>query len=115
MALYGGLAENTRRNERYDRGTVTVPTTGSVVVTVAAPMRVLTSVDAIQQTSTSPGVGPSTLTVAMGPAANQFTIYSWQPSASSNATLVAGSSSSITVQWQAFGTLDLSNTSAGIP
>lgn len=40
MALYGALAENTRRNERVERGTLTV--TGTGTVTVPSPMRQIT-------------------------------------------------------------------------
>lgn len=112
MALYGALAENIRRNERIDRGTVTF--TGSTTVTVAAPIRQLTSVDAIQVSSTAPGASGSTLTIAMGPAANQFQIFSWQPTSSSVTTLIAATAA-CTVQWQAIGSLDLSNVAGGIP
>lgn len=34
MAMHGALAENQRRNERVDRGTVTVPTSGVAYVTI---------------------------------------------------------------------------------
>lgn len=107
MALYGGLAENTRRNERVDRGQVTF--TGSVVVTVAAPMRTVTAAEATQIITTAPGLGPSTITVGNiasggGNLANQFTIFAWQPTSSANPTLVAGTTS-CTVQWDAWGTL----------
>lgn len=40
MSLYGALAENTRRNERVERGTLTV--TGSGTVTAPYPMRQIT-------------------------------------------------------------------------
>jgi len=32
MAIYGALAENTRRNERVERGTITIPTSGVATI-----------------------------------------------------------------------------------
>lgn len=107
MSLYGAMAENTRRNERIERGSATF--TGSTVITVAGPMRQVTYADATQVIATAPGVGPSTITVGNigsggGNAANQFTIFAWQPTSNSNPTLVAATTP-CTVNWTALGNL----------
>lgn len=107
MSLYGALAENTRRNERVERGQATF--TGSTVITVSGPMRTVTAAEATQIITTAPGLGPSTITVGNiggggGNLPNQFTVFAWQPTSSANPTLVAGSTP-CTVQWDAWGTL----------
>lgn len=104
MALYGGLAENTRRNERMERGTVTF--TGSTTITVSPPMRQIIMVDITQILGTSPGVGPQNFTYTLGTGANtnQFTIFAWQPTSNANPTLVAGTTP-CTVAWNVLGNL----------
>ena len=104
MALYGGLAENTRRNERVERGIVTF--TGSTTITVSPPMRQIIMADITQVIGTSPGLGPSTFTYTIGTGANtnQFTIFAWQPTSATNPTLVAGTTS-VTVAWNVIGNI----------
>lgn len=106
MSLYGGLAENTRRNERLERGSATF--TGNTVITVASPMRIVTQVWAQLINNASPGVGPSVITIGNigsgGNNANQFTIFAWMVTSSANTTLIAATSAA-TVQWFALGTL----------
>lgn len=100
MALYGGLAENTRRNERVERGLATF--TGSTVITVPGPMRSITVAFIEQVIGTAPGVGPSVFTYTIS--GNQLTIFAWQPTSATNPTLVTGTSAA-TVSWMVFGSL----------
>lgn len=100
MALYGGLAENTRRNERVERGSVTF--TGSTTITVPGPMRTITAAFVEQVIGTAPGLGPSVFTVTF--TNNQLSIFAWQPTSSTNPTLEAGTTAA-TVDWMVFGSL----------
>lgn len=100
MALYGGLAENTRHNERVERGLATF--TGSTTITVPGPMRSIGFAFIEQVSNTAPGIGPSVFTYTVSN--NQLTIFAWQPTSSTNPTLVAGTTAA-TVAWMVFGSL----------
>lgn len=109
MALGGALAENIRRNERLDRGNATV--TGSLVVTVSAPIRTVTNADAqiVLTAIGGAGLDPILCTVGnvaggSGNLANQFTIFLWKATSNANPTLIA-STTATPVSWNAMGTL----------
>lgn len=107
MSLYGALAENTRRNERVERGVVTF--TGSTQVTVSGPMRLITQIlSLVQRGLVAPALTPAVLTYSGpnedGNAANQFKIYSWMPTSSTAPALIAGTSA-VTVSWAVIGNL----------
>lgn len=91
MPHFGGLRENTRRNESLDRGTVSV--TGSATVTVGGtpgPIRQVTSAAAWLEMTTAPAdyiVTVGNIGTGGGNKANQFTIYTWKPT---GGTTVAG-------------------------
>lgn len=106
MALYGALAENTRRNERIERGTTASFASGSITITVPPPMRQITAVFLTLQGGSAPGLGTSTLTYTIGTGANsnQFTIFAWMPTSATNPTLIASTAATV-VTWQAWGNL----------
>ena len=82
MSLYGGIAENTRRNERQERGLVTF-STASTVITVPGPLRTITLVADLTLQGTTAAIANTTVTYGNvgtgGNKPNQFTIFQWQP------------------------------------
>lgn len=104
MSLYGALAENTRRNERVERGQATV--TGSLVVTVPGPLKQITNAFVTINQSTAPGLDPilATVSIGTGANANQITISLWKATSSANPTLIASTTPTL-VDWMVFGNL----------
>ena len=88
MAVHGAVAENSRRNERVERGKLTV--TGSGTITVPAPMRQIT---AFQLTIDNSGglivtgdtvLDPALVTGSLNAAGTVLTVQVWKFHSSSD-------------------------------
>ncbi len=127
MALYGGLAENTRRNERVERGVITVPAAGTATIGFTSSqtvnltpaygrtggMRAMTHFflqmdDGAATVANFSGiVGTSTFmaTGNLNAAGTILTIRAWSFTSTSNPTLVLGTTNPTTVHYLIFGNL----------
>lgn len=101
MALLGALAENTRRNERVERGTATL--TGSTTVNVPAPMRQMTHFQlTLDDNGTAyTGADPIQVSGSLNAAGTILTISAYK---FSGANFVP-STTSIKVRYQIWGNL----------
>jgi len=111
MAISGALGEgwsyaNGPRNGEYlFRGTVSVTSAASTVVTIPLPIRlalypVVTLVDA-----SAPSAAVQLSVEAQSSiSTNAFTVYAWQATSTSNPTLIAATGSWV-FNWIAFGNL----------
>jgi hypothetical protein len=104
MATAGALREGwsyasgPRNNETFFRGSASV--TGTLVVTVPLPARLVTHAQATLK-DTAP-VGTDIMLVTVGSySGNQFTIYCWKATSSSVTTLIAATAA-FTVEWAAW-------------
>lgn len=108
MSVHGALAENTRRNERVERGSSVV--TGSLVLTVTQPMRKITGFQLTIDNSNAVIVtgdtvlDPALVTGSLNAAGTQLTIQVWKFHSSSDPRWDV-SAVATTVQWQYWGNL----------
>ena len=104
MATSGALREGwdyasgPRNNETFFRGLATV--TGTAVVTIPLPARLVTHALATLKDTTPAGTDIALVTVG-NYSGNQFTIYCWKATNSSTTTLIAATAA-FTVEWAAW-------------
>lgn len=99
MALYGALAEATRRGEVIERGEVALDASNPTPVTTG--LKTITAVHLELKGTAAPGLGTSTLTYNQ--TAGLLDIYAWKPTGATDPTLIA-STGTETVSWMVIGT-----------
>lgn len=123
MSLYGALAENTRRNERLEHGSITVPATGvgtvrlgpgAATVNITSPMRRITNFllelnDNGAILSGIVGASTAAVTGSLNAAGTILTIHTLSFTSATNPTLIAATTTTIVQYWL------LGNLSAAAP
>ncbi len=100
MALYGALAEATRRGEVFERGETALDASNPTAITTGLVS--ITSVVLTLKGTAAPGVGTTTLTYDYS--AGTLSVYAWKPTSSGNPTLIA-STGTETFSWMVTGQL----------